>query len=101
MATVTLYGASDDLIEIEGDIEEEFYYTDGNHYVAFSNGTVVKIIFDDDGIWRITPYLGDTDSVHIVQTDGRDDGTFGGYTDIATITGDITWVVVGERVGRA
>jgi len=38
-----VYGASDDLIEIKGDIREEFsrYDSEGD-YLAFSDGTVLK-----------------------------------------------------------
>lgn len=56
MAT-EIYGASDDLIEIEGDITAEH-----NHYnttedqpaaIFFSDGTVLGMHYSDDGIWKI------------------------------------------------
>lgn len=51
MLTVT--GASDDLIILNGAIVEEFarYDSDGD-YLAFSDGTVLKAVYDQDGIWR-------------------------------------------------
>ena len=50
MLTVT--GYSDDLIEIEGDITEEIDvpYNDQNGYIAFSDGTLLKVVYD--GLWR-------------------------------------------------
>lgn len=56
MAT-TIYGASDDLIEIEGDIREEFSApawgdNEGRFLVAASDGTLIEVRYE--GIWRIT-----------------------------------------------
>lgn len=58
MPTVTLYGASDDLIEIEGDLREEwgirlFRDTDVVH-VAASTGTLLRFAYAVGGVWRIT-----------------------------------------------
>lgn len=49
-------GASDDLIELEGDISDEFnrYDSEDGDYLAFSDGTCLKVIYDDDGLWRLT-----------------------------------------------
>ena len=57
---IKVYGASDDLIEVEGDIREEFTALFDCHdnvggILAFSEGTIVRIVYDIDGIWRITP----------------------------------------------
>lgn len=49
-------GASDDLIEISGELQEEFNAydcTDGT--MAFSDGTLLKVEYDEDGIWRFKP----------------------------------------------
>ncbi len=44
MKTVTIYGASDDLIELRGDIEEEFgTYEVG--YLHFDDGTILKVSY--------------------------------------------------------
>lgn len=53
MKTVTIYGASDDLIEVEGDLlievegdlQEEFTAYEEWKYLHFDDGTVVKIVF--------------------------------------------------------
>jgi hypothetical protein len=56
---VKVFGDSDDLIEIEGDLREEFNdYKTGEEpgYLAFSNGTVIRIQYGatTEAIWRIT-----------------------------------------------
>ena len=50
---IEIYGASDDLIEIEGDIREEFNGDDG--LIVCSDGTVLSIHYgkQDLGIWDI------------------------------------------------
>ena len=46
-------GASDDLIEIEGELCEEFNSIDCKDGVmALSDGTLLKVDYDEDGIWR-------------------------------------------------
>lgn len=48
-------GGSDDLIEIDGDIREEFnvsYKHEDDGYLAFSDGTLLKVKYDENGIWR-------------------------------------------------
>jgi len=44
MAIVRVYGASDDLLEIDGDFSEEFSSYDRSLTVRFSEGTVIKLI---------------------------------------------------------
>jgi len=49
-------GASDDLIEIEGELEEEFNaYNCDKGTIAFSDGTLLNVIYDNDGLWRFAP----------------------------------------------
>ena len=53
---ITITGASDDLIEIDGDINEEFNsYDCNNGLLSVSDGTLLKVKYDEDGIWRFTP----------------------------------------------
>jgi hypothetical protein len=91
-----VYGQSDDLIEVEGDIREEFNpdYDDPKLLVATSNGVVMRIFYDDDGIWRITILKGH-DKVKLTQCKGDDDED---YSDIAVIEDDVDWVVCGNRL---
>lgn len=49
-------GASDDLIEISGELYEEFNsYNCDDGRMAFSDGTLLKVEYDQDGIWRFKP----------------------------------------------
>lgn len=102
MPTVTLRGASDDLIELDGAIVEEFnHYNDERHegaLVAFSDGTVLRITFTQSGIWRISLVTSGAASLSVVPAPEDDDGN---YTDIATLTGDIRWAVHGIAFAKA
>lgn len=48
-----VYGASDDLVELEGCVREELAGGDEPTYVRFTNGTYLKIVYGPEGIWRI------------------------------------------------
>ena len=50
---VVIEGSSDDLIEIDGDIREEFYANDDED----DDVTVLRIIYPDSGVWRISPVV--------------------------------------------
>lgn len=54
---LTIYGASDDLIEIEGDIRDEFsaYDLPDSAIIVCSDGAAFRVRYDDDGCWRFTP----------------------------------------------
>lgn len=98
MSVVEIYGASDDLIEIEGDIEEEFYYKEGErNLLAFSNGSVLEIEYTPQGMWRVTPIkLGNASGYSKVEaTDEHTD-----YSDRVTLIGDVDWVVHGSGYGK-
>jgi hypothetical protein len=94
---ITVYGASDDLIEIEGDIREEFHPGDESAptYLAFSTGAALSIRYTDEGIWRVTPVS--SHGLSIEQAPADDDAN---YTDRAHIEGDIKWVVGGQQFAR-
>jgi hypothetical protein len=99
---VEVYGASDDLIEIDGDISEEFGAydeTDGT-YLGFSDGTVLHILFDQDGVWRIKPIVhghGGPEALTITQAPVGDDRN---HTDRARLSGDVRWVLRGKDLAR-
>lgn len=95
MSAVTVYGASDDLIEVEGDIEGEFYLKDDDagDLLAFSDGTILRMRYAESGVWRITPVTtGGTSSLTIVPAPEGDEAN---YSDRATLTGPVSWVVHG------
>jgi len=104
--TQHLFGASDDLIELEGDITEEFtaIRDDEKGFVGFSNGTVLRIHYNDDGIWEIRQVAGP--KAEITQASGEDDGDTDEhgcptYSDKAIIDDEIGWAVYGAGYASA
>lgn len=108
-ATLTIYGASDDLIEVESSgqsraLSNEFngYEHDDaedGHYLAISDGTLLRVKYTDDGIWRITPIAyGKADYSKKEAVSARSDQ----YSDIVTLTlqpgGEFAWVVCGTNM---
>ncbi len=97
MAQITIRGSSDDLILIEGDINEEINDYEPEHvYLFVSDGTVLSVSYGrkNDGFWRITPIIkGTAQYAKKEATDADKD-----YSDIVTLTGDIKWVGVGQEL---
>lgn len=92
MAT-KIYGASDDLLEFEGDIEDEFYV---NHnkpfYIGISDGTLLRVDYDDNAIWRINVVRKGSSEF------AKDEGDVDKDTnDVITIYGEISWVLFGTE----
>lgn len=100
-------GTSVDLIEIEGDINEEFSVTGYRRalYLGVSDGTLLRIEYSSEGLWRIRLLKRGASFVRIDQTSLDDDG---GYSDVAvfqTIENDLfppehwrlQWIVCGDN----
>lgn len=98
-----IYGASDDLIEIEGAIEDEHGCFDHKKPISItaSDGTKATIFYD--GEWKINvlfagpKYLSKIDSVgddgkHIGEEKG-----FTPYSDILILDNGIEWVKIGSK----
>lgn len=107
--SVRIYGASDDLIEVDGDIYEDFNpsHDDEASYLAFADGTVIRVTYD--GQWHISRLAeGAAEYAHDAATsiDGepRKDGS-PSYSDRVTLTGlgdlPIAWVVFGTSYAEA
>ena len=47
-----VYGASDDLVEFDGDVYGEFGCYDSSPLIVFSDGTVMVMRYGDSGIWK-------------------------------------------------
>jgi len=95
--SITVTGASDDLIEVDGDITEEFsptYGTDEDSSIlGFSNGVLLRVRYDQDGIWRVDPIAGEVQIAHGSVSDDRN--------DVATLLTPADWVICGtEWAGR-
>lgn len=96
---IKVYGVSDDLIEIEGDIKEEFSLglkesDETGVIICFSCGTLLKIKLEDEGMWRI--YVLDKGLANVSHVQGMDSDD--DYSDCVTIDSQepIVWVVKGS-----
>lgn len=91
--SIKVYGASDDLVEVMGDIREEFSPDwDRPAALAFSDGTVLEIQYLE-GVWRIRPLANGTATYSIVQAPADDEDN---YSDVVTLEGAFTWVLFGS-----
>lgn len=107
---IRVYGASDDLIEIDGDIRDELgVECDIPHYLAFSDGTVLKIVYDDNGVWRINKIYEGSAIATNIYSGVPDDVTTSqklpegcvSYSDCFEIScKTIDWVVLGIKLVR-
>ncbi len=94
--TVKIYGASDDLIELEGDVDSELSGGDEPTYLLFSTGTQVKVWYGDDGVWEIEIVEDPQKAIASLGHGIPDDVTEGGhgdpdassYSDILTLRSD-------------
>jgi hypothetical protein len=106
MDEIVIYGASDDLVEIESTAfgVEEFnvwsseYLSDGmpKFRLAVSDGTILNVHMDDDGVWRFAPSVVGSASLDIKY--GTDDRM---HSDRVTLTGDdLRWVVLANQIAK-
>lgn len=51
--TQKVYGTSDDLVELKGCVDAELSGGDEPTYVRFTDGTYAKVIYGDEGVWRV------------------------------------------------
>jgi hypothetical protein len=95
---VTIYGASDDLIEIEGDLREEFNAdSDELNYLSFGDGTVLGIEYGKGGFWRINRLV--TGHAAFEKREGADADS--DYSDRVTLDGDLQFCLYGTSLVRA
>lgn len=97
-----IYGASDDLIEIEGAISDELnVHLKDNEKVSFSasDGTKGKISYENDG-WRIELIeIGKCKKINAVGDDASHTGEAEGctsYSDVL-IFENIDWIKIGRK----
>lgn len=86
---IKVYGASDDLIEIDGDIREEFNTDEG--ILLFSDGTMLEVRFNAFSQWRIDVLQEGQAHVHYASKLGLLDDD-GGTEVVHLIGGDIKFV---------
>lgn len=97
---IVVYGASDDLIEIDGEIRGEFgHYSDDGEpaFLAFSDGTILSVLYDAVGFWRINRAVAGSATYSKTEgTDGDED-----YSDVARLTDhSIKAVVFGSKIAH-
>ena len=82
-----IYGASDDLIEVEGDINEEFSanYQEPTYLRVMPTGTLIKVEYDLGGVWRLSHDSGDSSDFRKIEQEN-----FGAidYSEAIRIIGD-------------
>lgn len=96
MSKVTIYGASDDLIEVAGDLREEFYLHDSDKpsFLAFGDGTVLSIEYTNEGMWRVNRRKTGTARYEKIEATDPE----GEYTDKVTLDGELAYVVFGSQL---
>lgn len=93
MADVTIYGASDDLIEVEGDVPgcDEYNGENATLLLVGDEGALrVTVRFDEDGNWMVgvAPRDEDTRMLSvIISQQPRMDGEGFGYSARAVVSG--------------
>ena len=94
---IKVWGTSDDLIEVEGDIVEEFGFSgDESCALAFSDGTLLEIKYGKgkQGIWHIVPLV---KGPLYEKLDVCDDENDDPYSDIAYLKDGVTCVAFAPR----
>lgn len=92
---VEVYGMSDDCLEVEGDLMDEFGAYGGPHFLHFSDGTVLEAEYcppdDDTYYWRIKTHVSGS-GTKIARKPGTYDGEDGRKCDKLILIGDLGWV---------
>ena len=98
-----IYGASDDLIEIDGNISDEIdCYNNTNKAIVFSDGTEAKITYD--GNWRVKLItkgdlfdrivFGNEEDKQHTDVDAKGCSN---YSDVLIMKEGIEWVKIGRK----
>lgn len=96
MARIIVHGRSADLIEVDGDIEAEFYsFDEVRSILAFSDGTLLEARYAPEGHWRICALArGSADLDKESDTHGAVEGT---ASERVVLEGDIRWIASGRE----
>jgi hypothetical protein len=90
---IIIYGASDDLIEINGDQYEEYNLYGHRFELELSDGRLIQMIYDKGGIWRFDNL--DEDMQHISERgdgEANDEDGCPGYSEKIVIPSAVTVV---------
>ena len=101
MATVKISGASDDLVDVEGDVPgcDEYGSYDTPLFVELSTGDVFRVEYTAAGVWKVTHHqVNPTTNVHVEpHGEGEDPEP---YTDTVTVVAtdkQLRWVEVWQN----
>jgi len=98
-----IYGASDDLIEIEGEINEEANHYDATRVIIkASDGTQARITYD--GEWKISIEVEGSKYLSLIHSVGDDvkhifEDAAGctSYSDVLVLDDGVEWVKIGRK----
>lgn len=103
-----IYGASDDLIEIEGAISDEHDAYNFSGTVTASDGTTAKLKYNDDGQWEFTVTKEGSKFLGLVKSVGDDAKHIfpdavgcSSYSDVLILDEGIKWVKIGRKTFKA
>ena len=91
--TFSLSGASDDLVELDGDINGELGAYDVVSNFVLSDGTRGTIEYTHEGVWRINILEYGSVKIDIIHPTQEEIDNDTNYTDKATFTGNIDWII--------
>jgi hypothetical protein len=102
---IKVYGSSDDLIEIDGDIYEEFNTDAG--ILLFSDGTLLQIHFNTLGLWKINVHRqGDAHIhwAHVASNPNSDNHSdvvhlIGGNIEFVALVEQMAWALTPSSAG--
>jgi hypothetical protein len=96
---IKVNAASDDQIEISGDIDEAFYANgdDKQNILVFSDGTILSITYTVEGMWRINRLVKGVAGYSKEEADDEETN----YSDKVILEGHIDWVVFGSEYIKA
>jgi len=90
--SVKIYGSSDDLIIVEGDITVEFNaYSTQDECLFLSNGLAFSVEYN--GLWKFQLIRGDGRFINYTHI--ATDSNSKKYSDVIEIKGTITWAGLG------
>lgn len=97
-----IYGASDDLIEIDGQISDEVdAYSASDEPIKFKTSQGTKGTFFYDGEWKVSLTVEGPDFVKVIESVGDDNDhteentkDVPPYSDVVILEGDLDWVKV-------
>jgi hypothetical protein len=95
--TARIWGESDDVVEIDGDLMTEELYPETDAMVfTFGDGTKLEIRFTEDAEWRITVLERGAADVRIEEAYSPTAREFSEHSDVATLSGDLRSVEIEE-----